>query len=102
MIDTVSNMLANTTDALAKDMVNHPPHYKSHKMECIDEMILAFGEKAVFHYCIINAWKYRYRAGSKGAAEEDLKKSDWYMAKADEIKRYRQYPQELYSDMEAE
>lgn len=85
-----------------KDMVNHPPHYKTHQMECIDEMMTVFGEKAVFYYCIINAWKYRYRAGSKGSAEEDLKKSDWYIAKATGIKACRQYPQELYANMDAE
>lgn len=54
-------------------------HYKTREFECIDEMLLAFGEEAVINFCILNAWKYRYRAGSKGNAEEDLKKADEYM-----------------------
>ena len=59
--------------------IKSPEHYKTHEFECIDEMLLAFGEEAVINFCILNAWKYRYRAGSKGNAEEDLKKADEYM-----------------------
>ena len=59
--------------------IKSPEHYKTHEFECIDEMLLAFGEGAVINFCILNAWKYRYRAGSKENAEEDLKKADEYM-----------------------
>lgn len=57
----------------------NPDHYKTRKFECIDEMLLVFGKEAVLNFCLLNAWKYRYRAGSKGDAEEDLKKADEYM-----------------------
>lgn len=57
----------------------NPDHYKTREFECIDEMLLAFGEEAVINFCILNAWKYRYRAGDKGDAAEDLKKADEYM-----------------------
>lgn len=80
------------------DMINQPPHYKTHHMECIDEMLVAMGEKAVFYFCICNAWKYRYRAGSKGSADEDIAKSDWYMNKATSIKNGLTYPGELYDN----
>ena len=61
--------------------VNHPKHYnREGGMECIDEMILVFGKEAVKHFCLCNAWKYRYRAADKNG-EEDLKKSDWYLSK---------------------
>lgn len=83
---------------MEQDMINQPPHYKTHPMECIDEMLVAFGEKAVFFFCICNAWKYRYRAGSKGNAEEDLAKSDWYMNMAKEIKGHLEYPGDLYDN----
>ena len=53
-------------------------------MECIDEMILVFGKEAVKHFCLCNAWKYRYRAADKNG-EEDLKKSDWYLSKYKEL-----------------
>ena len=67
------------------DMVNEPPHYKQHKMECIDEMVEVFGPYDVMAYCRCNAWKYRYRAPYKGKQEEDNEKADWYIAKLKEI-----------------
>ena len=80
------------------DYVNHPPHYTSRPMECIDEMLTVFGEKAVFWFCSITAWKYRHRAGQKGPVKEDLAKSDWYINKAAEIKSKLKYPNELYNN----
>lgn len=69
-----------------KEMVNHPSHYnRENSMECIDEMVLIFGEDAVANFCVCNAWKYRYRASEKNG-EEDLAKSDWYLKKYKELK----------------
>ena len=68
------------------DPVNRPKHYnREGAMESIDEMILVFGPETVMHFCLCNAWKYRYRATAKNG-EEDLKKSDWYMRKYRELK----------------
>ena len=68
------------------DPVNRPKHYnRDGAMESIDEMVLVFGPEAVMHFCLCNAWKYRYRATAKNG-EEDLKKSDWYMRKYKELK----------------
>lgn len=67
------------------DLVNQPPHYK-HGMECIDEMILIFGIEATSHYCLLAAWKYRKRSPFKGNPEQDMDKSDWYIAKYKELK----------------
>lgn len=67
------------------DMVNHPQHYnRDRAMECIDEMIAVFGKDIVACFCLCNVWKYRYRASYKGH-EEDLSKSDYYMAKYKEL-----------------
>ncbi len=69
------------------DAVNHPRHYnREGAMECIDEMVLLFGEEATMHFCLLNAWKYRYRAADKNG-EEDLKKSDYYIGKYSELAR---------------
>lgn len=66
--------------------VNHPTHYnREGALECIDEMILIFGKEATMTFCLLNAWKYRYRAADKNG-EEDLKKSDWYLNKVKELK----------------
>lgn len=70
-----------------EDRVTHPKHYnRENAIECIDEMLLVFGEEAVEAFCLCNAWKYRYRAADKNGAE-DLAKSDWYMQKYKELRR---------------
>ena len=68
-----------------EDIVNHPKHYTNGGMECIDEMIMIFGKQTVMHFCLCNAWKYRYRAVYKNG-DEDMKKSHWYMAKYKELR----------------
>lgn len=59
--------------------VDHPNHYQNAGgRECIEEMRLMFGDEAVRHFCMLNAYKYRFRAGKKNG-EEDLKKANWYI-----------------------
>lgn len=89
-IDELYDLAFPTTepelDPKPTETVNHPKHYgREDAMECIDEMVLVFGAEATMHFCLLNTWKYRYRAGAKGG-EEDLRKSDWYMAKYAELK----------------
>lgn len=68
-----------------EDIINHPSHYcREGGMECLDEMELIFGKEALKHFCLCNAWKYRYRASAKNG-DEDLKKSDFYMKKYKEL-----------------
>jgi len=67
------------------DNVNHPQHYcREDAMECIEEMELVFGIEAVKHFCLCNAWKYRYRSADKNGSE-DIAKSDWYIRKYKEL-----------------
>jgi hypothetical protein len=69
----------DTKDTTEGETVNHPGHYnREGAMECLDEMVLVFGVEATMHFCLLNAWKYRYRAADKNGIE-DLKKSDWYL-----------------------
>ena len=63
------------------DNIN-PDHYKSEtSLECIEAMEIIFGEKAVFDFCICNAWKYIWRWKNKNGIE-DLHKVDWYINRA--------------------
>lgn len=71
--------------ATEPDMVNEPPHYRQHAMECFDEMVEVFGVEAAKSYCKCAAWKYRYRAPYKGKFEEDNAKADWYLKKLSEL-----------------
>ena len=66
-----------------KETVNHPNHYQG-KNECIDVMIAMFGLEAVKHFCICNAYKYRFRADKKNGTE-DIKKAEWYETKLIEL-----------------
>ncbi len=62
------------------DLVNNPPHYKSHLsgIECIQIT-------EHMNFCLGNAVKYIWRADLKHDAIEDLKKAIWYIER--EIQR---------------
>lgn len=60
------------------DMVNHPSHYTSGTIECIDAMIETQGVEAVKCYCKCNAFKYLWRHSFKNG-EEDIDKARWYL-----------------------
>ena len=78
--------IEKTMNETKEENVNHPKHYnREGGMECLEEMIIVFGKEAVKHFCLCNAWKYRYRAADKNG-EEDLRKSDFYMKKYKELK----------------
>lgn len=86
MVKVLSGVLEDAFRDDEEDVVNHPKHYeRAGAMGCIDEMRMIFGALPVYHFCICNAWKYRYRAANKNGAE-DIAKSDWYMAKAKKLK----------------
>ena len=59
------------------EQVNHPVHYNQYPIEIIDMMIIMFGKEATFHFCLLNAFKYRMRAGNKLNLEEDLAKEEF-------------------------
>lgn len=65
------------------DKVNHPSHYQGAN-ECIDVMVAMFGKEAVMHFCMCNAYKYRFRADAKNGAE-DIKKAEWYETRLIEL-----------------
>ena len=79
--------LGDETSSDTDSITNHPRHYnRDGAIECIDEMILVFGKEATAHFCLLNCWKYRYRAGLKNNGYQDIEKSDWYMRKYKELK----------------
>lgn len=83
-LDFAMSHLCPTGDE-SEDIINKPKHYnREGAMECIDEMQLIFGAEAVKHFCLCNAWKYRYRATEKNG-DEDLAKSDFYIKKYKEL-----------------
>ena len=67
------------------DMVNHPPHYANgtKNFECIEIMEHVFGDNNTAMFCLVNAFKYIWRSGSKGEGKEteDFQKANWYLEK---------------------
>ena len=78
--DTVINDCYNTIFGGEKEEINHPDRYAGGKFECIDVMLDVFGADAVKHFCILNAFKYLWRAEKKNGVE-DIKKAVWYLNK---------------------
>ena len=66
--------------AQATETINHPKHYTSHPsgVECIQVT-------EHMNFCLGNAIKYIWRAGSKGDLLQDLQKARWYLNR--EIRR---------------
>lgn len=62
------------------EQVNHPKHYASGGIECIDAMKAAFGTAEVASFCKLNAFKYIWRCFKKGdKGIEDVDKALWYL-----------------------
>ena len=60
------------------DMVNSPPHYNQHGIECIQAIRAALTDEEFKGYCKGNVLKYTWREHYKNQIE-DLKKAAWYM-----------------------
>ena len=68
--------------------VEHPSHYNHYSSETIDMMVAIWGKEKVADWCEITAFKYRMRMGTKpdNSIEQDLKKEQWYLNKAKELR----------------
>jgi hypothetical protein len=64
------------------------PHYNHQPIEVIDMMISIYGKEAVIHFCLLNSFKYRMRAGHKDDAVKDIEKAVWYEKKAKELETF--------------
>ena len=67
------------------DNVNHPSHYETNGIECIDAMVASQGAECVMNYCLCNAFKYIWRCQHKGKSVEDIQKAVWYLNKWQEL-----------------
>ena len=62
------------------DMVNHPPHYGTGEIECIDYIEDFLTEEEWIGYLRGNIAKYLHRWRYKSGLQ-DLEKAAWYMAR---------------------
>lgn len=74
----------NVSSSSSNDNVNHPAHYTSGNIECIDALEAALGTEGFKGYCRGACLKYLWRTEHKNGLE-DLKKCEWYLKKLIEI-----------------
>jgi hypothetical protein len=67
------------------------PHYNHQPIEVIDMMLSIYGKEAVIHFCLLNSFKYRMRAGHKDDAIKDIEKAVWYEKKAKELEAFKTF-----------
>jgi hypothetical protein len=67
---------------MERDNVKHPEHYTSFPLEVIDMIYLLLSKSPDLTpfeaYCLGNEYKYRFRAGLKSDAQEDIEKAMEY------------------------
>lgn len=90
--DDLHKLKANTETGLNGNMVNHPTHYQSSKIngksiECIDAMEAVKGWYSTALFCELNAFKYNWRLGNKDNVITEIGKIKWYSGKASELWR---------------
>ena len=78
--DELGKINQTAESKVLNDMVNHPQHYRTGKIECIDCISAIVnqydGEQA---YDAGQVVKYLYRAPTKQNFMQDLKKAQWYL-----------------------
>ena len=66
------------------DLVNHPPHYASGAIECIEAIEAQLTPEEYRGYLKGNCVKYQWRERQKGGLES-LKKAQWYLNRLIEL-----------------
>ena len=69
------------------DPVDHPAHYNSGAIECIDAIEAALGRDGFIAFLRGQVIKYQWRLGLKDAAAQDAAKADWYSRRLLEVLR---------------
>lgn len=74
-----------------KDAVNHPEHYETNGVECIDAIVASQGKDSAREFCVCNAFKYIWRNKHKKSSVEDIKKAVWYLEKFLQLSDDKEY-----------
>ena len=68
---------------LSYDLVNHPQHYTSGNVECIEAIKASMNHQEFCGYLKGNAMKYLWRYRLKQNPGQDLRKAMWYLQMLD-------------------
>ena len=87
------NIEAEKNNLKNYNFVNHPIHYNNYDIEVIEMMRRIWGDEIVKNWCILTAWKYRQRMGTKPGEDiqRDINKEQWYLKKAEDIQKQMKY-----------
>ena len=72
-----------------KNEINHPEHYTSGNIECIDAIKAALTPEEFRGFCKGNVMKYNWRELQKGGLSS-LEKAAWYQARLIELAKAEQ------------
>ena len=76
--DLKSQKLEDKDDVVLLGEVNHPPHYNTGKVECIEAIEAMLTPEEYIGYLRGNSLKYRWRFRYKQNPLSDLLKAQWY------------------------
>tara|TARA_R110000787_G_scaffold47583_1_gene115042 strand:- start:1227 stop:1538 length:312 start_codon:yes stop_codon:yes gene_type:complete len=76
--DLKSQKLEDKDDVVLLGEVNHPPHYTTGKIECIEAIEAMLTPEEYIGYLRGNSLKYRWRFRYKQNPLSDLLKAQWY------------------------
>lgn len=65
----------------AEATVDHPAHYTTGEIECIDAIKASMSAEAFTGFLKGNALKYLWRMHLKGKPQEDARKAEWYLSR---------------------
>lgn len=68
-----------------KEQVDHPAHYNSGNIECIDAMLSAKGIIKTLAFCELSVFKYNWRQGLKDNESQEINKQIWYNQKQNDL-----------------
>ncbi len=74
------------------DEVNHPKHYTSGRVECIEAIRASMTADAFSGYLSGNCMKYLWRYKHKGGVQ-DLQKGEFYLKALIRLEKEREQPQ---------
>lgn len=72
---------ARIVPEIESDVVNHPAHYTTGDIECIDAMESSSTREEFLGHLKLTAMKYIWRLGKKDNTLQDAKKAKWYLDK---------------------
>ena len=80
----IVNTCSGHFEGINNDMVNHPSHYSSDKIECIEAIEAQLTKEEYRGFLKGNVAKYLWREKYKGGTES-LEKAQWYLARLVEL-----------------